>query len=248
MTVHNSDRIYCNRKCPFSFLSGGEYREPFGVLRQSGSRQWRPHAGKVSFLEYFVSGLFILRLCLTVESNSRFFQIVLQGQDNRQGRGSNVGEKSFRCEYEGCGKLYTTAHHLKVSVGVLWLLVHVLYMCSWRKVFAALLVPTQVWDCLKTIFPLQHLPTMLLAVRLLFQPHCYSFVVCVSCRYTSAHTLETNHTSVTILDVGRSLQQVAVEKLIFSQNTFSWTFKPRDICFFLKTDLHCFLARLRNAE
>uniref|UniRef100_A0A3B3BA75 Zinc finger protein 143b n=1 Tax=Oryzias melastigma TaxID=30732 RepID=A0A3B3BA75_ORYME len=40
--------------------------------------------------------------------------IVLQGQDNRQPRVSNVGEKSFRCEYEGCGKLYTTAHHLKV--------------------------------------------------------------------------------------------------------------------------------------
>lgn len=63
-----------------------------------------------------------------MESNSCFFQIVLQGQDNRQGRVSNVGEKSFRCEYEGCGKLYTTAHHLKVSVGVLWLCVHV-YMC-----------------------------------------------------------------------------------------------------------------------
>uniref|UniRef100_F7DQU3 Zinc finger protein 143 n=1 Tax=Macaca mulatta TaxID=9544 RepID=F7DQU3_MACMU len=24
------------------------------------------------------------------------------------------GEKAFRCEYDGCGKLYTTAHHLKV--------------------------------------------------------------------------------------------------------------------------------------
>lgn len=44
-----------------------------------------------------------------------FFQIVLQDQDNRQVRPTNVGEKSFRCEYEGCGKLYTTAHHLKVS-------------------------------------------------------------------------------------------------------------------------------------
>ncbi|KAI3370596.1 hypothetical protein L3Q82_007164 [Scortum barcoo] len=46
--------------------------------------------------------------------NGVHMRIVLQGQDNRQGRGSNVGEKSFRCEYEGCGKLYTTAHHLKV--------------------------------------------------------------------------------------------------------------------------------------
>ncbi|XP_037538499.1 zinc finger protein 143 [Nematolebias whitei] len=41
-------------------------------------------------------------------------RIVLQGQDNRPQRVSNVGEKSFHCEYEGCGKLYTTAHHLKV--------------------------------------------------------------------------------------------------------------------------------------
>lgn len=40
---------------------------------------------------------------------------MLQDQDNRQVRQTNVGEKSFRCEYEGCGKLYTTAHHLKVS-------------------------------------------------------------------------------------------------------------------------------------
>uniref|UniRef100_A0A673AEJ7 C2H2-type domain-containing protein n=1 Tax=Sphaeramia orbicularis TaxID=375764 RepID=A0A673AEJ7_9TELE len=46
--------------------------------------------------------------------NGVHMRIVLQGQDNRQGRVSNVGEKSFRCEYEGCGKLYTTAHHLKV--------------------------------------------------------------------------------------------------------------------------------------
>uniref|UniRef100_A0A665WPR9 Zinc finger protein 143b n=1 Tax=Echeneis naucrates TaxID=173247 RepID=A0A665WPR9_ECHNA len=51
---------------------------------------------------------------LTGGSNSCFFQIVLQDQDNRPGRVSNVGEKTFRCEYEGCGKLYTTAHHLKV--------------------------------------------------------------------------------------------------------------------------------------
>ncbi|XP_008309755.1 zinc finger protein 143 isoform X1 [Cynoglossus semilaevis] len=50
-----------------------------------------------------------------VESdNGVHMRIVLQGQDNRPARVTNVGEKSFRCEYEGCGKLYTTAHHLKV--------------------------------------------------------------------------------------------------------------------------------------
>lgn len=46
--------------------------------------------------------------------NGVHMRIVLQDQDNRQVRPTNVGEKSFRCEYEGCGKLYTTAHHLKV--------------------------------------------------------------------------------------------------------------------------------------
>uniref|UniRef100_A0A8C1I8C4 Zinc finger protein 143-like n=1 Tax=Cyprinus carpio TaxID=7962 RepID=A0A8C1I8C4_CYPCA len=40
-------------------------------------------------------------------------QIVLQGQDQSP-RIPHVGEKAFRCEHEGCGKLYTTAHHLKV--------------------------------------------------------------------------------------------------------------------------------------
>ncbi|XP_061576757.1 zinc finger protein 143 [Cololabis saira] len=42
-------------------------------------------------------------------------RIVLQeSRPTRSSKDSSVGEKSFRCEYEGCGKLYTTAHHLKV--------------------------------------------------------------------------------------------------------------------------------------
>ncbi|XP_015193501.1 zinc finger protein 143 isoform X1 [Lepisosteus oculatus] len=43
-------------------------------------------------------------------------QIVLQSAPvNRNGtKPQQTGEKSFRCDYEGCGKLYTTAHHLKV--------------------------------------------------------------------------------------------------------------------------------------
>uniref|UniRef100_A0AAY4D9H7 C2H2-type domain-containing protein n=1 Tax=Denticeps clupeoides TaxID=299321 RepID=A0AAY4D9H7_9TELE len=40
--------------------------------------------------------------------------IVLQGPESRATRVQNVGEKTFRCDHEGCGKLYTTAHHLKV--------------------------------------------------------------------------------------------------------------------------------------
>uniref|UniRef100_A0A6Q2WYZ1 C2H2-type domain-containing protein n=1 Tax=Esox lucius TaxID=8010 RepID=A0A6Q2WYZ1_ESOLU len=41
-------------------------------------------------------------------------QIVLQKQNVRIPREQQPTEKSFRCDYEGCGKLYTTAHHLKV--------------------------------------------------------------------------------------------------------------------------------------
>uniref|UniRef100_A0A4W5N9P9 Zinc finger protein 143 n=1 Tax=Hucho hucho TaxID=62062 RepID=A0A4W5N9P9_9TELE len=40
-------------------------------------------------------------------------QIVLQRQSGRSSR-EQPTEKSFHCDYEGCGKLYTTAHHLKV--------------------------------------------------------------------------------------------------------------------------------------
>lgn len=30
-------------------------------------------------------------------------------------KGQQVGSRAFRCGYEGCGRLYTTAHHLKVK-------------------------------------------------------------------------------------------------------------------------------------
>lgn len=30
-------------------------------------------------------------------------------------KGQQVGTKAFRCGYKGCGRLYTTAHHLKVK-------------------------------------------------------------------------------------------------------------------------------------
>ncbi|KAJ8777576.1 hypothetical protein J1605_014229 [Eschrichtius robustus] len=42
-------------------------------------------------------------------------QIVLQGHATRvTAKSQQSGEKAFRCGYDGCGKLYTTAHHLKV--------------------------------------------------------------------------------------------------------------------------------------
>uniref|UniRef100_A0A3P9C4K7 Zinc finger protein 143b n=1 Tax=Maylandia zebra TaxID=106582 RepID=A0A3P9C4K7_9CICH len=70
----------------------------------------------ISVLEQYTTKVRVLCLCTGVVPTLQCVCvcIVLQGQDNRPGRVSNVGEKSFRCEYEGCGKLYTTAHHLKV--------------------------------------------------------------------------------------------------------------------------------------
>uniref|UniRef100_A0A5G2QBY4 Zinc finger protein 143 n=1 Tax=Sus scrofa TaxID=9823 RepID=A0A5G2QBY4_PIG len=42
-------------------------------------------------------------------------QIVLQGHATRvTAKSQQSGEKAFRCGYDGCGKLYTTGHHLKV--------------------------------------------------------------------------------------------------------------------------------------
>ncbi|XP_040140700.2 zinc finger protein 143 isoform X7 [Ictidomys tridecemlineatus] len=42
-------------------------------------------------------------------------QIVLQGHATRvTAKSQQSGEKAFQCKYDGCGKLYTTAHHLKV--------------------------------------------------------------------------------------------------------------------------------------
>uniref|UniRef100_A0A8D0CFM1 Transcription factor IIIA n=1 Tax=Salvator merianae TaxID=96440 RepID=A0A8D0CFM1_SALMN len=42
-------------------------------------------------------------------------QIVLQSHSTRvTSKSQSSGDKAFRCDYDGCGKLYTTAHHLKV--------------------------------------------------------------------------------------------------------------------------------------
>lgn len=84
-----------------------------------------------------------------------FFQIVLQRQSGRSSR-EQPTEKSFRCDYEGCGKLYTTAHHLKVkhthSLKMTWVLecrmsqIQLLQMTSVNLVWFALFCPLQVHE------------------------------------------------------------------------------------------------------
>lgn len=41
-------------------------------------------------------------------------QVVFEGKTWGSSRGQQIAEKTFRCDYDGCGRLYTTAHHLKV--------------------------------------------------------------------------------------------------------------------------------------
>ncbi|XP_051780608.1 zinc finger protein 76 isoform X2 [Erpetoichthys calabaricus] len=41
-------------------------------------------------------------------------QVLFEGEPQSSGKLQQGGDKSFRCDYEGCGRLYTTAHHLKV--------------------------------------------------------------------------------------------------------------------------------------
>ncbi|KAG8512122.1 Zinc finger protein 76 [Galemys pyrenaicus] len=41
-------------------------------------------------------------------------KVLHDSQDPHNGKGQQVGDRAFRCGYKGCGRLYTTAHHLKV--------------------------------------------------------------------------------------------------------------------------------------
>nr|XP_023395917.1 zinc finger protein 76 isoform X4 [Loxodonta africana] len=46
---------------------------------------------------------------------ARYFpQVLHDSQAPHNGKGQQVGDRAFRCGYKGCGRLYTTAHHLKV--------------------------------------------------------------------------------------------------------------------------------------
>ncbi|XP_078588080.1 uncharacterized protein LOC144869073 isoform X1 [Branchiostoma floridae x Branchiostoma japonicum] len=45
---------------------------------------------------------------------ARILQITQSPGPRTSMKAAQLGEKAFRCEFEGCGRLYTTAHHLKV--------------------------------------------------------------------------------------------------------------------------------------
>lgn len=118
-------------------------------------------------------------------------QIVLQGQENR--RVANVGEKSYRCEHEDCGKLYTTAHHLKV--------------CS-VNMFAVVLTSAAITNVWSYKLSLSQLLLLLFFLDILCYPQQASLMHLCWRRCTNARIPETSHTCANIRDAGRSLQQV----------------------------------------
>uniref|UniRef100_A0A8C8VPY9 Zinc finger protein 76 n=1 Tax=Pelusios castaneus TaxID=367368 RepID=A0A8C8VPY9_9SAUR len=47
-------------------------------------------------------------------SNDALSQDLQEEEVHSNGKGQQIGDRAFRCGYKGCGRLYTTAHHLKV--------------------------------------------------------------------------------------------------------------------------------------
>ncbi|KAK2869649.1 hypothetical protein Q7C36_001520 [Tachysurus vachellii] len=67
------------------------------------------YAAKIEEMEFYTNtGLL---------TNENVVQIVFPSQDGRRSV-QKLEDKSFQCGYEGCGKLYTTAYHLKVHARV----------------------------------------------------------------------------------------------------------------------------------
>uniref|UniRef100_A0A4W2C1L4 Zinc finger protein 76 n=1 Tax=Bos indicus x Bos taurus TaxID=30522 RepID=A0A4W2C1L4_BOBOX len=63
----------------------------------------------------FCSRLSVCSICLDRSPRLRISPLVLhESQAPHNGKGQQVGDRAFRCGYKGCGRLYTTAHHLKV--------------------------------------------------------------------------------------------------------------------------------------
>nr|XP_008520951.1 PREDICTED: zinc finger protein 76 [Equus przewalskii] len=72
-------------------------------------------------LEQYASKVSLQSLTLPINSldsaktaTSLEDKVLHDSQAPHNGKGQQVGDRAFRCGYKGCGRLYTTAHHLKV--------------------------------------------------------------------------------------------------------------------------------------
>lgn len=132
---------------------------------------------------------------LTLKSNSWFFSDCVTGSRQQARKGLKCRREVFPLWIWG---LWKALHHCPPSQGKCGSLAIVYATCS-----------TQMWIFLDNIsFTASSYDVVTCFSFSKPLLHCF---VCATFRSTSAHTLETNHTSVTILAVGKSLQQVTVE-------------------------------------
>ncbi|XP_056604988.1 zinc finger protein 143a [Triplophysa dalaica] len=89
--------------------TNGTDLHPDTVIDQETISALEQYTSKIEEIESYTNSELI-----THDPNSVVeMQIVLQGKGIRRNT-QQQGEKLFRCNYDGCGKLYTTANHLKV--------------------------------------------------------------------------------------------------------------------------------------
>ncbi|KYO41733.1 zinc finger protein 76 isoform X1 [Alligator mississippiensis] len=89
-------------------LAGEEEDDAFDADTINALKQY---ASKVSEVDEGVASICHLK---PQEPNSAPSQDLQEEEVRSNGKGQQVGDRAFRCGYKGCGRLYTTAHHLKV--------------------------------------------------------------------------------------------------------------------------------------
>ncbi|XP_050808991.1 zinc finger protein 76 isoform X1 [Gopherus flavomarginatus] len=89
-------------------LAGEEEDEAFDADTINALKQY---ASKVSEEEERVNSSSYLK---SEVSNNAPSQDLREEEMHSSRKGQQVGDRAFRCGYKGCGRLYTTAHHLKV--------------------------------------------------------------------------------------------------------------------------------------
>ncbi|KAM6398958.1 zinc finger protein 76 [Rhynochetos jubatus] len=90
-------------------LAGEEEEDAFDVETMNAFKQY---ASKVAAEEE--EGVTDTRLAKSEGSGDVPAQDLQEEEAPGDEKGQQAGSRAFRCGYEGCGRLYTTAHHLKV--------------------------------------------------------------------------------------------------------------------------------------
>ncbi|XP_014809189.1 PREDICTED: zinc finger protein 76 [Calidris pugnax] len=90
-------------------LAGGEEDDAFDVETMNALKQY---ASKVS--EEEEEGVVNTHHTTSEDPSDVPSQDLQEEEVHSSEKGQQVGSRAFRCGYQGCGRLYTTAHHLKV--------------------------------------------------------------------------------------------------------------------------------------